>query len=97
MDEIRFTWDKKKAKLNFKKHKVSFEEAMTSFNDSNARLIHDPEHSDEEDRYILLGMSCSIRLLITVHCYRKDDSEIRIISARKADKDEQNEYWEFSK
>ena len=97
MDELEFAWDKNKARLNLKRHKVSFEEAVTSFNDSNARLIHDPDHSDKEDRYILMGMSCSIRLLVTSHCYRENDSEIRIISARKADKQEQNEYWEFLK
>jgi len=97
MNEIRFTWDKKKAKLNLKRHKVSFEEAVTSFNDTNARFMHDPEHSDEEDRYILMGMSCSIRILVTIHCYRENDSEVRIISARKADKQEQKKYWEFIK
>ncbi len=95
MADIRCTWDKKKAKLNQKKHKVSFEEAVTVFHDNNARLIHDPDHSDKDDRFILLGMSCSLRLLVISHCYRKHDSEIRIISARKADKKEQTGYSEF--
>ena len=97
MDDIKFTWDKKKAKLNLKKHKVSFEEAVTSFHDGNARFMHDPDHSDAEDRYVLMGMSCSIRLLVIVHCYHENDSEIRIISARKADRHEEKQYWEFLK
>ena len=97
MDDIKFTWDKKKAKLNLQKHKISFEEAVTSFHDNNARFMHDPDHSNVEDRYLLMGMSCSMRILVIVHCYRKDASEIRIISARKADKNEKKQYWEFLK
>lgn len=97
MDDLKFTWDKKKAKSDLNKHGVSFEEAVTTFHDGNARLIHNPDHSEEEDRFILLGMSCSIRLLVTVHCYREDDSEIRIISSKKAEKPEQKAYWEFLK
>ena len=97
MDELRFAWDKKKAKINRKRHKVSFEEAVTVFDDEQARFMHDPDHSEEEDRFVLLGMSCSVRLLVVIHCYREDDSEIRIISARKASKHEEKKYWEFIK
>jgi hypothetical protein len=95
MDEIYFSWDKKKAIVNRRKHGISFEEAVTAFNDELARFIHDPDHSEEEDRFILLGMSCSLRLIVVHHCYRKDDSIIRIISSRKATKSEENQYWEF--
>ncbi len=97
MDEIRFSWDKDKAGLNKRKHGVSFEEAVTVFNDERARFIHDPDHSEEEERYVLLGMSCSIRLLVVNHCYREDDSVIRIISSRKATKSEERQYREFMK
>ena len=97
MDDLRFAWDKNKAKINRKRHKVSFEEAVTVFDDEKARFMHDPDHSEEEDRFVLLGMSCSVRLLVVIHCYREDDSEIRIISARKASKHEEKKYWEFIK
>ena len=94
---IEFKWDAKKAAVNLDKHGVSFEEARTVFFDEKALLIHDPDHSQEEDRFILLGHSAKLRLLIVCHCYREDDSVIRIISARKADKKEQNQYWEVTK
>ena len=97
MDELRFAWDKNKAKINRTRHKVSFEEAVTVFDDEQARFMHDPDHSEEEDRFVLLGMSCSVRLLVVIHCYREDGSEIRIISARKATKHEEKIYWEFIK
>ena len=97
MDDFTFQWDKNKAQLNRRKHKVSFEEATTSFHDSNARFMHDPDHSEDEDRYVLLGMSCSIRLLVIAHCFRENELEIRIISARKATKREEQIYWEFIK
>jgi len=97
MNKICFTWDKNKARLNRKKHGISFEEAETVFDDDQACLIHDPDHSEEEDRFVLLGLSCSIRLLVVNHCYREDDSEIRIISSRKATKTEEKMYWEFIK
>ena len=89
---IKFEWDENKNQTNIRKHKVSFEEAQTVFNDPEAILIHDPDHSDEEDRFILLGFSKQINLLIVCHCYRSDDDIIRIISARKADKDETKQY-----
>jgi uncharacterized protein len=83
---------KKKLKINKKKHKISFVEAKTVFYDENARLIDDPDHSDEEDRFILLGMSNRLQILVVVHCYRIDESVIRIISARAATKTESNFY-----
>ena len=92
MDEIKFSWDARKAKQNIKRHKVSFEETSTVFFDENARLIHDPDHSAEEDRFFLLGLSCKLRLLVVCHCYRGKERIIRIISARKADKQEQKQY-----
>jgi hypothetical protein len=90
-----FSWDKDKAETNRIKHTVSFEEARSVFIDPNARIIFDPDHSQTEDRYILLGLSSSLRLLVVCHCYRKDEEEIRIISARKANKKEQKQYRSF--
>ena len=92
MKSIQFVWDEKKNRLNQKKHTISFEEAKTVFYDENARLIHDPEHSDSEDRFILLGVSCSLRLLVVVHAYKEQNEIIRIISARKATKNESKYY-----
>lgn len=73
-------------------HGVTFEEAQTVFDDWNALLINDPEHSEDEDRFILLGLSCVPRLLVVCHCYRENDHQIRIISARKATKSETATY-----
>ena len=95
MIAISFIWDEKKARENLKKHKISFEEAQTVFSDPNARMIFDPEHSDDEGRFILLGISSGLKLLVVCHCYRKDDLVIRIISARKANKNEQKQYGSF--
>lgn len=92
MKDIRFEWDAKKNKLNIQKHKVSFEEAKTVFYDENARIIADPEHSQTEDRFIILGLSASLKLLVVCHCYRQADEIIRIISARKATKNETQYY-----
>ncbi len=78
---IRFTWDAQKSQVNLKKHGVSFEEARTAFYDPNARVIADPVHSDQEDRFLLLGFSGHLRLLVVCHCYRQNDEVIRIISA----------------
>ncbi len=94
MSELCFEWDEKKSISNKKKHGISFEEAQTVFLDENALLIHDPDHSLEEDRFVLLGMSFKLRLLIVCHCYRKAENVIRIISARKATRTEQKQYWE---
>jgi uncharacterized DUF497 family protein len=89
---IAFTWDSVKASLNKKKHGVSFDEAKTVFLDENAIVIHDPEHSNDEERFIILGRSNTIRLLVVCHCFREHDGIIRIISARKATKRESNQY-----
>lgn len=79
-----FDWDERKAAANLKKHGVSFEEAKSAFFDERAKLIDDPDHSEDEERLILLGLSSALRLLVVCHCYRGEDSVIRIISARKA-------------
>jgi uncharacterized DUF497 family protein len=92
MDEISFTWDPAKNRANQRKHGVAFEEASSVFADERARLIHDPDHSEDEDRFILLGMSVRLRTLVVVHCYRQNDFEIRIVSARKASRREQEQY-----
>ena len=84
MDTIRFEWDDKKNKANIKKHDVSFEEAKTVFYDENARLIPDPDNSLEEERFVIIGISRSLNLLVVCHCYRVSENVIRIISARKA-------------
>ena len=94
MKGIRFEWDFNKNEINKKKHKISFEEAQTVFYDEEALIIDDPEHSEEEERFIILGFSKKANLLVVCHCYRKDDSVIRIISARKATKTERNQYEE---
>lgn len=91
-ENLHFVWDSKKDLTNQKKHGISFREAKTAFYDDNARLIHDPEHSQKEDRYILLGISQKLRVLVICHCYRSKEQEIRIISARKATKEEQRQY-----
>jgi hypothetical protein len=92
MAVLRFEWDERKIASNRRKHGVSFEEARTAFLDDNARLIPDPEHSDEEERFVLLGFSISVRVLVVCHCHRHNDEVIRIISARKADEDEIKQY-----
>lgn len=96
MDEIRFEWDENKNEINKKKHKISFEEAKTVFYDSEALVITDPEHSQEEERFIILGLSKKANLLVVCHCYRAADTVIRIISARKATKTESKQYNEWS-
>ena len=96
MNSISFEWDEKKSKANFTKHKVSFDEAQTVFFDSNARIIFDPDHSNSEDRFILLGISAMLRVLIVCHCCRENDEKvIRIISARKANRKEQKQYESY--
>ena len=95
MEKIQFTWDIHKAQTNFIKHKVSFDEAKTVFEDENARLLLDPDHSEEEERFILLGLSVKSKILTVVHCYRDDEENIRIISARKSTKAEEKQYKEF--
>ncbi len=92
MKNITFVWDENKNIKNKRKHKVSFEEAKSVFYDDNARLIADPDHSQNEDRFILLGLSYSLRLLVVVHAYSENDEIIRIISARKATNNETKNY-----
>lgn len=94
MNYLTFEWDANKSASNEKKHGISFNEAKTVFTDQFARLISDPDHSEDEDRFILLGTSIHSRLLVVCHCIRSNDC-IRIISARKADKQERNLYEEF--
>ncbi len=94
MKHLRFECDPRKSLENQRKHDVSFEEAQAVFLDENALMIHDPDHSDDEDRFVLLGLSAKIRLLTVCHCYRESDEVIRIISARKATRNEQKSYWE---
>ena len=94
MNNIQFDWDKNKAALNKKRHGVSFEEAATVFYDENAIEFYDPDHSESEDRFIMLGMSIKLRVLVVCHCVRKSGSIIRIISARKATKQETVKYRE---
>ena len=92
MSSLRFEWDEKKNAANRRKHGISFAEAKTAFLDEDARVIADPEHSDEEERFVLLGLSISVRVLVVCHCYRQGGDVIRIISARKADRDEIEQY-----
>ena len=92
MSDLRFVWDPRKARENARKHGVSFDEAQTVFLDDNALLLGDPDHSEDEDRFVLLGLSARLRILVVCHCYRESDSEIRLINARKADRDERREY-----
>jgi uncharacterized protein len=89
---LRFEWDPKKAASNEKKHGVSFEEARTVFFDENAKLIDDPDHSEDEERFVLLGISSSLRVMVVCHCYREQGNLIRIISARKASTHESKQY-----
>jgi uncharacterized DUF497 family protein len=90
----RIEWDEGKNALNKRKQGVSFEEASTVFADEHALLIADPDHSTEEDRFILMGFSASLRILVVCHCYRRGEEIIRIISARKATKSERVQYSE---
>ena len=89
---MKILWDENKNRKNIKKHKISFEEAETVFYDPEGILISDPEHSLEEDRFIILGLSKMLNLLVVCHCYKENDEKIRIISARKATKNESKFY-----
>ena len=89
---MNFEWDEIKARINQEKHGVSFEEAKTVFDDADALQIFDPDHSESEDRFIMLGMSAVLRILVVCHCYRANDDTIRIISARKATRNECSTY-----
>jgi uncharacterized protein len=93
MSQIRFEWDEAKNRENKRKHRVSFEEAQTVFLDERAMRYFDPDHSTDEDRFLMLGASFTLRVLVVCHCYREEDSVIRLISARKADKKETTTYY----
>lgn len=93
MESLRFAWDERKNRQNKKKHGISFEEARTVFLDENAQRFFDPDHSDDEDRFIMLGISARQRVLVVCHCFMDSESVIRIISARRADKREAQNYW----
>lgn len=90
---ISFSWDDRKNEANKKKHGISFDEAKTVFYDENAIRYFDPDHSDDEDRFLMVGVSQHIRILIVCHCFMKEGSVIRIITARKATKGEEDNYW----
>jgi uncharacterized DUF497 family protein len=92
MDYLKFIWDENKNKKNIISHNVSFEEAQTVFYDPNAKVIFDPDHSEKEDRFIILGLSKSLKILVVCHCYRENGEVIRIISARKATTNERKQY-----
>jgi uncharacterized DUF497 family protein len=92
--DLRFEWDPKKARANEQKHGVSFEEAQTSFFDEHALLLEDPDPDDPEERFVLLGLSSALRLLLVCHCLRGAGDVVRIISARRANKSEAKQYWE---
>lgn len=93
MSELSFEWDSGKATGNAAKHGVTFEEAKTVFHDEHALVIPDPDHSKDEERFIIMGQSSKPRMLVVVHCFRKAGSSIRIISARRAGTKEQKPYW----
>ena len=95
MAGFRFEWDENKSRANKRKHGVDFAEATTVFYDENAVQFADPDHSQDEDRFILLGMSFKLRVVVVCHCFRESETVVRLISARKADKEEEREYWRF--
>lgn len=92
MSELKITWDPRKAQANLRKHGVSFEEAQSVFYDEHATLFYDEDHSEVEERFLLLGLSAQFRLLLICHCYRESEEIIRIISARQATKSESGHY-----
>lgn len=92
MSTLRFEWDERKAVANAKKHGVTFDEAKSVFADERAKLIDDPDHSEDEERFVLLGFSSALRMLVVCHCYRSEGNVIRIISARKANAKESRAY-----
>lgn len=92
MKTLRFEWDEHKNQINRRKHGIAFEEAATVFYDERALVRDDPEHSAEEERFVILGFSSKANLLVVCHCFRASEAVIRIISARKATKTE-SEYY----
>ena len=93
MGELRFEWDRRKDRANVTKHGISFEEARAVFYDEHAVQFYDPDNSEEEDRFILIGMSIKLRVVVVCHCFREDELVVRIISARRANRAEENDYW----
>jgi uncharacterized DUF497 family protein len=91
---VEFEWDENKNKINYKKHGVWFEEAQLVFNDPHGRLFLDSDHSNDEDRFVLIGYNGESKLLVVVHCHRESSSIIRLISVRKATKKERTFYEE---
>ena len=91
--ELRFEWDEAKERLNRRRHGVTFTEAISVFVDEHALLIDDPDHSHVEERFVLLGVSSALRVLLVCHCYRAEGGVVRLISARKADRQERHEYF----
>ena len=97
MSKLVFEWDERKSRANASKHGVTFEEAYSVFKDENAIQYFDPDHSEDEDRFILLGVSAKLRVVVVCHCFRESELVIRIISARKASKSEQKNYREVNR
>ena len=93
MKQLKFEWDKNKDNTNQNKHGISFAEAKTVFYDEFAILFDDPDHSQDEERFLLLGLSLKLKNLVVCHCFRIGETTVRIISARKATKDEERAYW----
>lgn len=94
MSELRFEWDPRKNRANRRKHGISFEEAATIFFDEGAKIAHDPDHSEREDRFLIIGFSLRARLLLVCFCERGPAEVVRIISARKATTKEETQYRE---
>ena len=92
---FNYEYDKRKSAANLKKHGVSFDEAITVFDDYNALVFDDPDHSEGEERFIIIGTSRVGKTLFVSHCYRAEGDTIRLISARKATKNEQKQYWSY--
>ena len=95
MNGMTFSWDDRKERENRRKHGISFDEATTVFADERARLKHDPDHSEAKDRFVLLGFSAKLRILVVIHAYRQNENEIRLISARKATRNERRQYGQL--
>ena len=94
METLSFEWDENKNEINKKKHGISFETAREVFYDDNAILFDDPDHSVGEERFLIIGMTRSLKVCIVSHCYRDQDNVIRLISAREATKHERKTYEE---
>jgi uncharacterized DUF497 family protein len=92
MEKIGFSWDDRKAAQNLRKHGISFEDATTVFFDENAKEYFDPDHSANEDRFLMLGFDCRLRLLVVSYCFDREERQIRIITARKATTKEKDEF-----